>query len=92
MIESALISVTSQGQITIPASIRRLLGISTGSSIAIDVKGDNIILKKPNDVFSRLGVHKDKSLKGKSFEEVLQIEENAFEYGVSKKFVKNNET
>jgi AbrB family looped-hinge helix DNA binding protein len=38
-------TATAKGQIVIPASIRRRLGIKEGTRIKIEEKGDEIILK-----------------------------------------------
>jgi AbrB family looped-hinge helix DNA binding protein len=38
-------TATSKGQIVIPASIRRRLGIKEGTRIKIEERGDEIILK-----------------------------------------------
>jgi AbrB family looped-hinge helix DNA binding protein len=88
MINDTLVSVTSQGQITIPVSIRRLLGITKESSVVIGIEQDRIILEKPKDIFSRLGVHKDKALKGKTFDQILELESKAFEEGIKEKHTK----
>jgi AbrB family looped-hinge helix DNA binding protein len=41
-----LATVTSKGQITIPASIRRKLGLQTGSKVLFFDSGDDVIIKK----------------------------------------------
>ena len=88
MINNTLVTVTSQGQITIPISIRRLLGIEQESSVVIGVEQNTIILEKPKDIFSRLGVYKNKRLKNKTFDQVLELESKAFEDGITAKYKK----
>ena len=41
--------ITSKGQITIPAEIRKTLGISRGDRILFEQKGDDIIIKKAEE-------------------------------------------
>ena len=41
--------ITSKGQITIPAEIRKTLGISRGDRILFGQKGDDIIIKKAEE-------------------------------------------
>ena len=41
--------ITSKGQITIPAEIRKSLGISRGDRIIFEQKGDDIIIKKAEE-------------------------------------------
>jgi len=37
---------TSKGQVTLPKSIRQLLGIGTGGKIAFDVRGGEIVVSR----------------------------------------------
>ena len=55
-----IVTVSSRGQVSIPADIRRELGLDKGSKLLIVSKGDNILLKKI-----------DKSVVDQSFEEIL---------------------
>ncbi len=41
-----VIKVTAKGQMTLPASARRLLGIERGDYLAVHVHGDEVILRK----------------------------------------------
>jgi AbrB family looped-hinge helix DNA binding protein len=40
-------TVTSKGQLTLPAEVRRKLGIKTGDIFAVDSEGDEITLRRP---------------------------------------------
>jgi antitoxin PrlF len=40
-------SVTSKGQVTIPAAIRRALGIRRGSRLLFRVENDNLVIEDP---------------------------------------------
>ncbi|HDS1679338.1 TPA: type II toxin-antitoxin system PrlF family antitoxin [Pseudomonas putida] len=39
-------TLTSKGQVTLPKSVRQLLGIDTGSKIAFDVRGGEIVVSR----------------------------------------------
>ncbi|MBK5009834.1 AbrB/MazE/SpoVT family DNA-binding domain-containing protein [Pseudomonas sp. S60] len=39
-------TLTSKGQITLPKSVRQLLGIDTGCKIAFDVRGGEIVVSR----------------------------------------------
>ncbi|MFJ4444916.1 type II toxin-antitoxin system PrlF family antitoxin [Pseudomonas sp. NPDC089422] len=39
-------TLTSKGQITLPKSVRQLLGIDTGGKIAFDVRGGEIVVSR----------------------------------------------
>jgi len=43
-----LSKITSKGQITIPAGIRRVLGLAAGDTILFEKTNGNIIIKKNN--------------------------------------------
>jgi antitoxin PrlF len=39
-------TLTSKGQVTLPKSVRQLLGIATGGKIAFDVRGGEIVVSR----------------------------------------------
>ncbi|MDR0209875.1 MAG: type II toxin-antitoxin system PrlF family antitoxin [Pseudomonas putida] len=39
-------TLTSKGQVTLPKSVRQLLGIDTGDKIAFDVRGGEIVVSR----------------------------------------------
>jgi len=65
-----VIKVTSKGQVTLPADIRKKLHISKDTYIAVDIIGDYIIMKKVG-------------LKLKELSDIIQ--KNVKEKGVTKK-------
>jgi len=50
--------VTRRGQTTIPADIRRKLGIKEGSRLRVDAEGDMVIFTKVPSVFELAGTSK----------------------------------
>ncbi len=64
-------TATSKGQIVIPASIRRRLGIKEGTRIKIEERGDEIILKP----ITREYVHSQRGkFRGKGLMKALMAE------------------
>lgn len=64
-------TATSKGQIVIPSSIRRRLGIKEGTRIRIEEKGNEIILKP----ITREYVHSQRGkLRGKGLMKALMAE------------------
>ena len=53
MNEDIFIVVRSKGQIAIPASMLKKLGIKTGTRVAIRCEEDHLILRPINDAFIR---------------------------------------
>lgn len=48
-------TVTRKGQITIPADIRRELGMSEGDLLDVERQGDTVIVRRASSVASRTG-------------------------------------
>ena len=49
--------ITSQGQVSVPAAIRRKLGVAPGSTLQWTLRGDEVVVKRRNAVTS-LEMHK----------------------------------
>ncbi len=50
--------ITAQGQISVPASVRKKLGIGPGSVIEWEEKGEDVIVKRSN-LYSLDDLHKE---------------------------------
>ena len=61
MSEIEMVTVSSRGQVSIPAEVRRELGLEKGSKLLVVAEGENILLKKI-----------DGSMLDKPLEEILQ--------------------
>ena len=61
MSEIEMVTVSSRGQVSIPAEVRRELGLEKGSKLLVVAEGENILLKKIGG-----------SMLDKSLEEILQ--------------------
>ena len=54
------VTITSQGQITIPADVRRLLKLDKQMKALIEVKENTMVLTPEPDVLSLCGIFKSK--------------------------------
>jgi len=61
MSEIDVVTLSSRGQVSIPADVRRELDLEAGTKLLVLSKGDNILLKKVDESFVE-----------RSLEEVLQ--------------------
>ncbi|MBI4704393.1 MAG: AbrB/MazE/SpoVT family DNA-binding domain-containing protein [Deltaproteobacteria bacterium] len=48
-------TVSSKGQITLPAGLRRRLGIAPGDRVVIEAAGDAIVVRPAADLFALAG-------------------------------------
>ena len=79
MLETAIIRVSSKGQVVIPAELRRILGISEGDELYVFGKDDALVLKK---------IEKDDL--EREFEDIVRpIRERARELGITRKDLEN---
>jgi len=81
-----VVTITSQGQITIPAKMRRKGGF--GDKAIIEEKGDGFILKPVKDFRDLAGAYKHKALKGLSFDEIREREKSAMGEAIAEKYRK----
>lgn len=81
-----LVSITSQGQITIPASFRRKLGLDNYPKATVEIKDKQIIIEPVPDFLSLAGELHDKAIKGKSIDQVIKLEHKAVEQAMVERF------
>jgi antitoxin PrlF len=53
------VRVSDKGQVTLPAQVRRKLGIKSGSRMEIDVREDSVILRPEGSVMDAYGALHD---------------------------------
>lgn len=75
----SIINITSQGQISIPAKARTLLGLSAPGKVMYTVVDNKLVIEPVKDLLSLGGVFKDKAMKGKSIDEIIAIENKALQ-------------
>lgn len=83
---SYLVSITSQGQISIPASIRRSLRMDKSKKVVVRQEGDKVIMEPVRDLLELKGVFKHKAIKGKSIDEIMKLEEEAVAEAVADRY------
>jgi AbrB family looped-hinge helix DNA binding protein len=73
-----VVSITSQGQITLPATIRRLFGLDKFKKVLVRAQTNQIIVEPMTDFSKMAGILKSKKIK-KPIQEVIKLEEKAIE-------------
>lgn len=43
-------TITSKGQITLPATVRRELGLRAGQKVSVRIQDDSVVIDRPGDV------------------------------------------
>ncbi len=85
------VSITSQGQISIPAKIRRQLGLSTKKKALISVEDGKMVVEPVKDFLEFGGSLHAKAIKGKTIEEIIELEEEAVAQAVVDEYIKKQE-
>lgn len=83
-----IVSVTSQGQITIPSFIRKLLALNKYPKASVYVEGKRIIVEPVVDILSLGGVLRHKAIKNRSINKVMKMEKDAPLSLIEKKYRK----
>ena len=79
------VSITSQGQISIPAKLRRKLGLEKPGKAIVTEKNGEIILRPVKDFLEMGGSLAHKAIQNKSIEQILKLEEKAIEQGFTQR-------
>ena len=72
-----IVTITSQGQITIPAVMRRAISIDKYKKALASTDGNRIIVEPVSDLFTLAGMLKKKAKKGKNIDAIIELEERA---------------
>lgn len=86
---SQLVSITSQGQISIPAKIRKNLGLDKYQKALIKREGRKVVIEPVEDIFSLKGALSYKAKKGMTIGQVMKMEEEAWEKDAAKRYRKS---
>lgn len=81
-----LVSITSQGQITIPASFRKQLGLDKYPKALVKIKDEQIIIEPIPDFLTLAGKLHHKAIKGKNINQIMKLEEEALAEAIVKKY------
>lgn len=71
-----IVSITSQGQITLPASMRRLMALDRYKKALVKIEEEKIVIEPVVDFLSLKGALKNKSKKNQNINKIIQLEEN----------------
>ncbi len=88
-IEMHFVKITSQGQISIPAQVRRILGFDKTSKAVIEVKDDSIVISPVSDFVDLAGSLKHHAKKGGKIEKVMEIEKEAVKKAAVERYKKS---
>ena len=83
------VSITSQGQISIPAKFRKELGLEERKKALIKRVGDKLVVEPIEDFLQLKGSLKHKAIKGKSIQEIIDLENQAIEEAVVEDYKKS---
>lgn len=72
-----IVSITSQGQISIPSNLRRELKLTKRGKVLVKHVGEKIIIEPIPDLLSLKGSLKDKATKGKDINQIITLENQA---------------
>lgn len=70
-----IVSITSQGQITLPASIRRLFNLDKYKKALVKAESSRIIVEPIEDITTLAGVLKEKAIKKRKIADIIKLEE-----------------
>jgi AbrB family looped-hinge helix DNA binding protein len=79
------VTITSQGQISIPAKFRRLLGLNVSSKATVELEKGKLIIRPAKSLMELDGVIKDKAL-SYTPEKIRKIEKTAWSKAARDKF------
>ena len=85
---SYIVSITSQGQISVPAKLRRELGLDKKKKAVVRREKDKIIIEPVEDLLSLKGILHYKAKKGMSIDKIIEIEEKAWEQSAVERYLK----
>src|SRR3989344_7007218 len=84
-----IVSITSQGQISIPANIRRNLKLNLYNKASIRQEKGRLIIEPVEDILLLAGSLKGYALKGKNPDEISRLEKKAWEKAAVSRYKKS---
>lgn len=80
------VTITSQGQISIPAVLRKELNLSLKDKAIVKREGQRIVIEPIPDLLSLRGSLSHKAMKGKSIDEIIALEDKAVEEAIVQRY------
>lgn len=72
-----IVSITNQGQITIPAAFRKVMGLNQYRKASVRTENNKIVVEPIPDLMSLAGSLQNRALKNKKIGEVIRIEKES---------------
>lgn len=72
-----IVSITSQGQLTIPARIRRSLGLDKGGKAVVKIEDGKATVEPLKDFMDMAGKFQDRAIKDLDIDEIIERETDA---------------
>lgn len=72
------VSITSQGQVTIPAKVRKALGLKKGEKVNFFLEDGGVRMEPVPDLLSLAGAFSKYAKKGKSMGQIMKEERQAW--------------
>ena len=82
------VSITSQGQLSIPAELRRKLGLMKKSRAIISNDNGKLVIEPVPDILDLAGVFHKYAKKGLSLDEIIRQEHKAVEEAFIERFIR----
>lgn len=83
---NTIITIRGKGQITLPTDIRRALGWHEGDRVVAVLRGDSVVLERPEKsvtrVYGALSDYAHSANRGRTIQEIIDDERDAFEQAV----------
>lgn len=80
------VSITSQGQMSIPIQLRKQLGLESGKKALVRQEGEKITIEPIIDLLSLKGSLKHKAIKGKTIDEIIALENKAVDEAIFERY------
>lgn len=81
-----IVSITSQGQISIPAKLRRQFGLDKYRKARIVADGRRIVIEPIPDIMALSGILHHKAKKGMTIHQIMKLEQKAIEEGFTERY------
>lgn len=72
-----IVTITDQGQITIPASMRRAISLNLYNKALVKIENKTIVVEPIVDLLSLGGALMDKSKKNVDIDKIIELEEES---------------
>ena len=82
------VSITSQGQISIPVKIRKELGFHKHKKAIVTIEGGKMVVEPVTDFMSLKGILHKYAKRGMSIDKIIEMEEKAWENEATDRYMR----